>query len=45
MAGDFIGWKAALSEQFIANFRRWAQGEPLFNLVDKQRGYVPPGQE
>lgn len=45
MAGDFIGWKAALSEQFIANFRRWRQGQPLFNVVDKQRGYVPPNQE
>lgn len=45
MAGDFVGWKAALSEQFIANFRRWVQGERLFNLVDKQRGYVPPNQE
>lgn len=45
MAGDFIGWKAALSEQFIANFRRWSRGESLFNRVDKQRGYVPPNQE
>lgn len=45
MAGDFVGWKAALSEQFIANFRRWCQGQPLFNVVDKQLGYVPPNQE
>jgi len=45
MAGDFIGWEAALSEQFIANFRRWLDGEPLFNVVDKDRGYVPPDQE
>ncbi len=42
MAGDFIGWRAALSEQFIENFRRWQAGEALFNVVDKQRGYVPP---
>ncbi|MBA1146009.1 D-2-hydroxyacid dehydrogenase [Ectothiorhodospiraceae bacterium WFHF3C12] len=45
MAGDFIGWKAALSEQFIANFSRWRDGQALFNIVDKQRGYVPPDQE
>jgi phosphoglycerate dehydrogenase-like enzyme len=43
MAGDVVGWEQALSEQFIANFRRWRSGEPLFNLVDKQRGYVPSG--
>jgi phosphoglycerate dehydrogenase-like enzyme len=33
MAGDFIGWKTALGEQFVANFRRWQQGRPLFNQV------------
>lgn len=42
MAGDFIGWREALSEQFIENFHRWRAGEPLFNVVDKHRGYVPP---
>jgi len=41
MAGDFIGWKEALTEQFVANFRRWRADEPLQNLVDKRRGYVP----
>jgi phosphoglycerate dehydrogenase-like enzyme len=39
MAGDFIGWKAALSEQFIDNFRRWQAGTPLNNPVDKQSGF------
>jgi phosphoglycerate dehydrogenase-like enzyme len=39
MAGDFIGWREALSRQFIANFHRWRKGEPLVNLIDKQRGY------
>lgn len=42
MAGDFRGWRTALSEQFVANFERWAAGAPLRNTVDKQRGYVPP---
>ena len=42
MAGDFIGWQAALSAQFIDNFERWSEGLPLRNIVDKERGYVPP---
>jgi len=40
MAGDVIGWKEALSEQFVANFKRWQAGEPMQNLVDKERGYA-----
>lgn len=40
MAGDVIGWREALTEQFIDNFRRWQRGEALNNLVDKQRGYA-----
>jgi phosphoglycerate dehydrogenase-like enzyme len=39
MAGDFIGWREALSAQFIENFGRWLRGEELVNLVDKRRGY------
>lgn len=35
MAGDFIGWQAALGEQFVANFKGWQQGQALFNLVKK----------
>lgn len=35
MAGDFIGWRRALGEQFVANFRRWMAGDTLFNIVDK----------
>jgi len=35
MAGDHIGWRRALGEQFVANFRRWQAGEELFNIVDK----------
>lgn len=41
MAGDFIGWRKALSEQFLDNFSRWRAGEPLENIVDKGHGYVP----
>lgn len=41
MAGDFIGWRRALGEQFVANFERWEKGEALKNLVDKGRGFVP----
>lgn len=44
MAGDVLGWREALSEQFIENFHRWRAGEALRNVVDKQRGYVPRSQ-
>ncbi len=43
MAGDFIGWKRALSEQFIENFYRWQRGEALNNVVDKAHGFVTGG--
>lgn len=35
MAGDFIGWRNALGEQFMANLHRWLAGEPLHNLVGR----------
>ena len=41
MSGDFTGWTAALSQVFVDNFLRWHRGEPLRNVVDKWRGYVP----
>lgn len=41
MSGDFVGWPAAVSALFVENFRRWRAGEPLLNIVDKERGYVP----
>jgi len=44
MAGDFIGWKRALSEQFIDNFRRWQADQPLNNPVDKQSGFSAAGR-
>lgn len=36
MAGDFIGWREALIEQFLDNFQRWQSGQSLLNIVDKQ---------
>lgn len=42
MAGDFVGWREALSHQFIERFEAWLRGEPLTGLVDKNKGYVPP---
>jgi phosphoglycerate dehydrogenase-like enzyme len=42
MAGDFVGWRQALTQQFLDNFERWRHCKPLRNVVDKQRGYVPP---
>lgn len=43
MSGDTVGWKDTLARVFVANFQRWLAGEPLHNVVDKQRGYVPTG--
>lgn len=40
MSGDFIGWKRALTDQFLENFDRWHQGGDLFNRVDKALGYA-----
>ena len=41
MSGDFFGWPAAVSALFVENFRRWRSGEPLLNVIDKKRGYIP----
>ncbi|AXH96540.1 D-2-hydroxyacid dehydrogenase [Ornithinimicrobium avium] len=43
MSGDVVGWRDALARQFVDNAHRWLAGEPLANVVDKQRGYVPGG--
>ncbi|MDX1455933.1 MAG: NAD(P)-dependent oxidoreductase, partial [Gammaproteobacteria bacterium] len=40
MAGDFIGWREALTEQFVSLFKRWQDSGELTNLVDKARGYA-----
>ncbi|NGN91237.1 D-2-hydroxyacid dehydrogenase [Nocardioides sp. KC13] len=44
MSGDYEGWREALARQFIDNARRWLNGEPLVNIVDKQRGFVVPAE-
>lgn len=44
-SGDVHGWTSELQQQFIANFRRYRSGEPLHNVVDKHRGYLPSGQK
>ena len=41
MSGDFSGWKTVLGNLFADNYQRWRAGEPLRNVVDKHRGYVP----
>jgi phosphoglycerate dehydrogenase-like enzyme len=43
MAGDFAGWQRALGEQFVENYRRWQRGDPLHNVVDKNKGYIGSG--
>lgn len=43
MAGDVVGWRDTLAEQFVANADRWLAGEPLHNVVDKKLGYIPGG--
>jgi phosphoglycerate dehydrogenase-like enzyme len=40
MAGDFYGWRETLRDVFIENFRRFTDGRPLRNVVDKRLGYV-----
>lgn len=43
MAGDVVGWRDTLAEQFAANASRWLAGEELHNVVDKKLGYIPGG--
>ncbi|WP_256206870.1 D-2-hydroxyacid dehydrogenase [Nocardioides luteus] len=40
MSGDYEGWREALARQFIDNARRWLNGEPPLNIVDKRHGFV-----
>lgn len=40
MSGDTTGWTEQLVELFLQNLRSYAEGGPLRNVVDKQRGYV-----
>ncbi|MGF6886603.1 phosphoglycerate dehydrogenase-like enzyme [Nocardia sp. GAS34] len=40
-SGDFAGWRREITAAFAANFRKWIDGRPLDNVVDKRLGYVP----
>jgi phosphoglycerate dehydrogenase-like enzyme len=40
MSGDVTGWREELVELFVRNLRRYREGAPLLNVVDKHRGYV-----
>ncbi len=40
LSGDVVGWRDTLGRQFADNALRWLDGRPLFNVVDKRRGYV-----
>ncbi|MFF6999342.1 D-2-hydroxyacid dehydrogenase [Streptomyces sp. NPDC008313] len=41
MSGDTVGWRDELGAQFVELYEAWEAGEPLRNVVDKERGYVP----
>jgi phosphoglycerate dehydrogenase-like enzyme len=41
MSGDVVGWEGRVVDVFIENLERWLRGEPLHNIVDKSRGFVP----
>jgi phosphoglycerate dehydrogenase-like enzyme len=40
-SGDFAGWRREITAAFAENFRKWIDGRPLDNVVDKRLGYVP----
>ncbi|WP_082875797.1 D-2-hydroxyacid dehydrogenase [Nocardia pseudobrasiliensis] len=40
-SGDFRGWRKEIVTAFADNFRKWIDGRPLDNVVDKRLGYVP----
>jgi phosphoglycerate dehydrogenase-like enzyme len=40
VSGDYFEYQAAMADQFIDNWHRFAAGEPLANLVDKQLGFA-----
>jgi phosphoglycerate dehydrogenase-like enzyme len=41
MSGDLVGWRQRVVDLFRDNLGRFMGGEPLRNVVDKRRGYVP----
>jgi phosphoglycerate dehydrogenase-like enzyme len=39
MSGDVTGWDADFADVFYDNVRRWLDGSPLRNIVDKRLGF------
>jgi phosphoglycerate dehydrogenase-like enzyme len=44
MSGDAAGGKDALADMFVRNLRRYVNGVPLVNVVDKHLGFVSSPQ-
>jgi phosphoglycerate dehydrogenase-like enzyme len=44
MSGDLTSWEDDLAALFVDNLRRFVDGRPLRNVVDKTLGYVPSSQ-
>lgn len=42
MAGDFMGWRETLSQQFLDHFALWQNGQTLHSMVNKTLGYETP---
>ncbi|OLR91372.1 D-2-hydroxyacid dehydrogenase [Actinokineospora bangkokensis] len=43
MSGDVVGWREELVRRFQDNLRRYRDGRPLQNVVDKRRGAARRG--
>jgi phosphoglycerate dehydrogenase-like enzyme len=39
VSGNFAEYVDRVGEQFAENLARYVRGEPLLNVVDKERGY------
>ena len=39
VSGDFKGFKEAMVNQFLRNYKRYKNNDQLINIVNKQRGY------
>ncbi len=44
MSGDYTGMQRDIAALFGRNLERFVRGEPLVNVVDKSKGYVPSDQ-
>lgn len=45
LSGDVRGWREALATQFTDNALRFLNGDPLHNVVDKERGFAAADPE